>query len=77
MQSLVYNIPENLRKVLYPFQKAGILEAIRRRGRILIADEMGLGKTIQAISLMAHLAEKKNVWGPFLIVVPVTTLHNW
>lgn len=43
----------------------------------ILADEMGLGKTIQAISLMAHLAEKKNVWGPFLIVVPVTTLHNW
>ena len=43
----------------------------------ILADEMGLGKTIQAISLLAHLAEKKNVWGPFLIVVPVTTLHNW
>jgi len=43
----------------------------------ILADEMGLGKTIQTISLLAHLAEKKNVWGPFLIVVPVTTLHNW
>lgn len=38
---------------------------------------MGLGKTIQAISLMAHIAEAKGTWGPFLIVVPVTTLHNW
>lgn len=38
---------------------------------------MGLGKTIQAISLMAHIAEARNVWGPFLVVVPVTTLHNW
>ena len=43
----------------------------------ILADEMGLGKTIQTIALLAHLAEKKNVWGPFLIVVPVTTLHNW
>ena len=43
----------------------------------ILADEMGLGKTIQAISLMAHLAEKKKVWGPFLIVVTVSTLHNW
>ena len=43
----------------------------------ILADEMGLGKTIQTISLLAHLAEKKNVWGPFLIIVPVTTLHNW
>ena len=26
---------------------------------------------------MAHIAEVKNTWGPFLIIVPVTTLHNW
>jgi len=38
---------------------------------------MGLGKTIQAIALLAHLVENKGIWGPFLIVVPVTTLHNW
>ena len=38
---------------------------------------MGLGKTIQAISLMGHIAERKNVWGPFLVIVPVITLHNW
>ena len=43
----------------------------------ILADEMGLGKTIQAISLLAHIAESKGTWGPFLIVVPVTTLHNW
>ena len=43
----------------------------------ILADEMGLGKTIQAISLMAHIAEHKNVWGPFLIIVPVSTLYNW
>lgn len=43
----------------------------------ILADEMGLGKTIQAISLLAHLYENKGVWGPFLIIVPVTTLHNW
>jgi SNF2 family DNA or RNA helicase len=38
---------------------------------------MGLGKTIQTISLIAHLYETKGVWGPYLIIVPVTTLHNW
>ena len=43
----------------------------------ILADEMGLGKTVQAISLLAHLYENKGVWGPFLVVVPVTTLHNW
>ncbi|RKP21221.1 hypothetical protein ROZALSC1DRAFT_18959 [Rozella allomycis CSF55] len=38
---------------------------------------MGLGKTVQSISFLAHLAEKHNIWGPFLIVAPASTLHNW
>eukprot|EP00976_Prorocentrum_cordatum_P013458 268334-Prorocentrum_minimum.AAC.1 len=36
----------------------------------ILADEMGLGKTIQTISLLAHLACEKGIWGPHLIVVP-------
>ncbi|PJF19656.1 hypothetical protein PSACC_00524 [Paramicrosporidium saccamoebae] len=40
-------------------------------------EQMGLGKTIQAISLMAHLAETHNIWGPFLVIAPASTLHNW
>jgi DNA helicase INO80 len=43
----------------------------------ILADEMGLGKTIQAISFLAHLAENKGNWGPFLIVAPSSTLYNW
>ncbi|GJD11298.1 Transcription regulatory protein SNF2 [Galdieria sulphuraria] len=43
----------------------------------ILADEMGLGKTIQAIALLAYLVEKKNNSGPFLIVVPLSTLSNW
>lgn len=43
----------------------------------ILADEMGLGKTIQAIALLTHISEKKNNWGPFLIVAPSTTLYNW
>ncbi|KAJ8983891.1 hypothetical protein NQ317_000927 [Molorchus minor] len=31
----------------------------------ILADEMGLGKTVQT------------VWGPFLIISPASTLHNW
>lgn len=38
---------------------------------------MGLGKTIQAIAFLTHLAEEKGVWGPFLVVAPASTLHNW
>ncbi|KAI9295913.1 hypothetical protein K502DRAFT_341381 [Neoconidiobolus thromboides FSU 785] len=43
----------------------------------ILADEMGLGKTVQSIALLAHLAETHNIWGPFLIVAPASTLHNW
>ncbi|KAI9339899.1 P-loop containing nucleoside triphosphate hydrolase protein [Obelidium mucronatum] len=42
----------------------------------ILADEMGLGKTLQTISFLAHLVEM-NVWGPFLIVAPLSTLANW
>ncbi|KAI9884511.1 MAG: monovalent cation:H+ antiporter, CPA1 (nhx1) [Watsoniomyces obsoletus] len=43
----------------------------------ILADEMGLGKTVQSISVMAYLAENHNIWGPFLVVAPASTLHNW
>lgn len=43
----------------------------------ILADEMGLGKTVQSISVMAYLAEVHNIWGPFLVVAPASTLHNW
>src|SRR6201992_232068 len=43
----------------------------------ILADEMGLGKTIQTISLVTYLIEKKREMGPFLIIVPLSTLTNW
>ncbi|WUR03018.1 chromatin-remodeling atpase INO80 [Vairimorpha necatrix] len=43
----------------------------------ILADDMGLGKTVQSISLLAYLAETEDIWGPFLVVTPVSTLHNW
>lgn len=43
----------------------------------ILADEMGLGKTVQSISVMAYLAEYHNIWGPFLVIAPASTLHNW
>lgn len=43
----------------------------------ILADEMGLGKTIQAISLIAYLMEFKQNLGPFLVIVPLSTLSNW
>lgn len=43
----------------------------------ILADEMGLGKTIQTISLLCYLIEMKRNPGPFLIIVPLSTLSNW
>lgn len=43
----------------------------------ILADDMGLGKTVQSIALLAHLAESEDNWGPFLVVTPASTLHNW
>ncbi|KAK1350102.1 putative DNA helicase ino80 [Hamiltosporidium tvaerminnensis] len=43
----------------------------------ILADDMGLGKTVQAISFLAYLYETENITGPFLIVTPASTLHNW
>jgi ATP-dependent helicase STH1/SNF2 len=43
----------------------------------ILADEMGLGKTIQTISLICYIIEKKSNQGPFLIVVPLSTISNW
>jgi chromatin-remodeling ATPase INO80 len=43
----------------------------------ILADEMGLGKTVQSISVMGYLAENHQIWGPFLVIAPSSTLHNW
>jgi len=42
----------------------------------ILADEMGLGKTVQCIAMIAHIISM-NVTGPYLIVVPLSTLPNW
>ncbi|CAD8155453.1 unnamed protein product [Paramecium octaurelia] len=43
----------------------------------ILADEMGLGKTIQTISLLCYLIETKKNFGPYFIIVPLSTLSNW
>ena len=43
----------------------------------ILADEMGLGKTIQSIALISYLISAKQQMGPYLIVVPLSTLSNW
>ncbi|EPQ53069.1 hypothetical protein GLOTRDRAFT_117172 [Gloeophyllum trabeum ATCC 11539] len=41
----------------------------------ILADEMGLGKTLQTIAFSAYIREK--ISGPFLVVCPLSVLHNW
>ncbi|TBU43114.1 SNF2 family N-terminal domain-containing protein [Dichomitus squalens] len=43
----------------------------------ILADEMGLGKTIQTISLITFLIESKKQRGPYLVIVPLSTMTNW
>lgn len=43
----------------------------------ILADEMGLGKTIQTIACITYIMEMKKVNGPFLIIVPLSTMSNW
>ncbi|KAF7310438.1 hypothetical protein HMN09_00585900 [Mycena chlorophos] len=43
----------------------------------ILADEMGLGKTIQTISLISFLIESKHLYGPYLVIVPLSTMTNW
>jgi SNF2 family DNA or RNA helicase len=44
---------------------------------IVVVFLQGLGKTIQAISLIAYLMEFKHNLGPYLVIVPLSTLSNW
>jgi hypothetical protein len=32
---------------------------------------------VQALALLSYLAEERGIWGPFLVVAPASTLHNW
>lgn len=72
--------PKMLRCTLKEYQVKGLnwLANLYEQGiNGILADEMGLGKTVQSISVLAYLAETHNIWGPYLVVTPASTLHNW
>ncbi|XP_059917236.1 chromodomain-helicase-DNA-binding protein 2 isoform X1 [Gadus macrocephalus] len=48
-----------------------------RCNSVILADEMGLGKTIQTISFLSYLHHHHQLYGPFLLVVPLSTLTSW
>ncbi|CAN1292315.1 Protein CHROMATIN REMODELING 5 [Linum perenne] len=49
----------------------------RNDTNVILADEMGLGKTVQSVSMVGFLQFAQRVPGPFLVVVPLSTLSNW
>ena len=80
LQSMDVAQPDMLRCQLKEYQLKGLnwLVNLYEQGiNGILADEMGLGKTVQSISVMAYLAEVHNIWGPFLVIAPASTLHNW
>lgn len=50
---------------------------LSRCNSVILADEMGLGKTIQTISFLSYLFHQHQLYGPFLLVVPLSTLTSW
>uniref|UniRef100_A0A8C6N9Z3 DNA helicase n=1 Tax=Melopsittacus undulatus TaxID=13146 RepID=A0A8C6N9Z3_MELUD len=48
-----------------------------KNNSVILADEMGLGKTIQTISFLSYLFHQHQLYGPFLLVVPLSTLTSW
>uniref|UniRef100_A0A1Q3EX57 Putative snf2 family dna-dependent atpase n=1 Tax=Culex tarsalis TaxID=7177 RepID=A0A1Q3EX57_CULTA len=63
-----------------PYQVHGLnwLISLYERGiNGILADEMGLGKTLQSISILGYLRHHKNIRGPHIVLVPLTTIDNW
>lgn len=38
---------------------------------------MGLGKTVQSVSFLSYLFHTQKQYGPFLVVVPLSTINAW
>lgn len=43
----------------------------------ILADEMGLGKTVQTVSFLSYLVHSMKLTGPFLVIVPLSTVPAW
>lgn len=57
----------------YGYQLAGVEQAVKKNGRILIADDMGLGKTLQACGIIGIYRK----YLPAVIACPKSVLYNW
>jgi SNF2 family DNA or RNA helicase len=73
-------VPFLMRGTLREYQHIGLdwlVSMYESKLNGILADEMGLGKTIMTISLLAHLACEKGIWGPHLVIVPTSVMLNW
>uniref|UniRef100_A0A093VCX1 Chromodomain helicase hrp3 n=1 Tax=Talaromyces marneffei PM1 TaxID=1077442 RepID=A0A093VCX1_TALMA len=48
-----------------------------RNQNVVLADEMGLGKTVQTIAFINWLRHVRGQDGPFIVVVPLSTIPSW
>ncbi|KAK6731802.1 hypothetical protein RB195_007950 [Necator americanus] len=67
-------------QTLRDYQLEGLnwmLHAWCKHNSCILADEMGLGKTIQSIAFLAALYHRYDLYGPFLVVVPLSTMAAW
>ncbi|XP_015190344.1 PREDICTED: chromodomain-helicase-DNA-binding protein 1 isoform X4 [Polistes dominula] len=78
------NQPEYMGKgkdlVLRDYQMDGLNWMIHswcKENSVILADEMGLGKTIQTICFLYYLFHTHQLHGPFLLVVPLSTMTSW
>ncbi|KAG9296923.1 hypothetical protein G9A89_006878 [Geosiphon pyriformis] len=65
---------------LRDFQLVGVnwlAHAWHHNNNVILADEMGLGKTVQTISFLSYLHHSMKQYGPFLVVVPLSTVGSW
>lgn len=76
----IANSPSYVHGKLRDYQVRGLnwlISLFQNRLSGILADEMGLGKTLQTISFLGWLRYYKGIDGPFLIIVPKSTLDNW
>ncbi|XP_018566651.1 chromodomain-helicase-DNA-binding protein 1 isoform X2 [Anoplophora glabripennis] len=66
--------------VLRDYQIHGLnwmIHSWTKENSVILADEMGLGKTIQTICFLYYLFNTHHLRGPFLCVVPLSTMTSW